>query len=148
MRILQFHAPKCESIYFFLSILFSRYSQPVVHGWESSCLVDQLTGSARIEGKGMGMMNNRPVVESPSRGRRGKKALKVRIPDGIRERQFERGWLQEPVRRSFRRSAATDVFCKRSIGPLRHRQVFLRWNHRRYFKIKTQIHTLSITRFN
>lgn len=46
--------------------------------------------------------------------------------------ELERGWLQEPVRRSFRGTPETDVFRQHTVGPLRQREVTLRWNFRRY----------------
>lgn len=48
--------------------------------------------------------------------------------------ELERGWLQEPVRRSVRGTPETDVFRQHTIGPLRQRQVTLRRNHRRYIQ--------------
>lgn len=46
--------------------------------------------------------------------------------------ELERGWLQEPVRRSVRGTPETDVFRQHTVGPLRQREVTLRWNLRRY----------------
>lgn len=48
--------------------------------------------------------------------------------------ELERGWLQEPVRRSVRGTSETDVFRQHTIGPLRQREVTLRWNLRRYIQ--------------
>lgn len=48
--------------------------------------------------------------------------------------ELERGWLQEPVRRSVRGTPETDVFRQHTVGPLRRGEVTLRWNHRRYIQ--------------
>lgn len=48
--------------------------------------------------------------------------------------ELERGWLQEPVWRSVRGTPETDVFRRHTVGPLRQREVTLRWNLRRYIQ--------------
>lgn len=61
-------------------------------------------------------------------------ALGMRPRVNCEDGEFERGWLQEPVRRSVRGTPETDVFRQHTVGPLRQRQVILRRNHRRYIQ--------------
>lgn len=61
-------------------------------------------------------------------------ALGMRLRVNCEGGELERGWLQEPVRRSVRGTPETDVFRQHTVGPLRQRQVTLRRNHRRYIQ--------------
>lgn len=61
-----------------------------------------------------------------------KDALEMSLRVNCEGGELERGWLQEPVRRSFRGTPETDVFRQHTVGPLRQREVTLRWNFRRY----------------
>lgn len=61
-------------------------------------------------------------------------ALGTRLRVNCEGGELERGWLQEPVRRSVRGTPETDVFRQHTVGPLRQRQVILRRDHRRYIQ--------------
>lgn len=62
-----------------------------------------------------------------------KDALEMLLRVNCEGGELERGWLQEPVWRSIRGTPETDVFRRHTVGPLRQREVTLRWNLRRYF---------------
>jgi len=63
-----------------------------------------------------------------------KNALEMKLRVNYEGGELERGWLQEPVRRSIRGTPETDVFRRDTVGPLRQREVTLRWNLRRYIQ--------------
>lgn len=61
--------------------------------------------------------------------------------------ELERGWLQEPVRRSVRGTPETDVFRQHTVGPLRQREVTLRWNLRRYIQQTPNFFIIYLLRY-
>lgn len=78
--------------------------------------------------------NKRKLVKAKQIKKKKKYYPGLRLRVNCEGGELERGWLQEPVRRSVRGTPETDVFRQHTVGPLRRGEVTLRWNHRRYIQ--------------